>query len=98
MAAYGKEDIMLDRRRLLQGGIGALGSLSATAPLGALAQSKPRVKVRYNEVVRPIFFGPAYVAITKGYFDEVGIDVTITTAQGGDKSLQRCSPTLPTSH
>jgi NitT/TauT family transport system substrate-binding protein len=78
---------MLDRRCFLQGGIGALGSLSATAPLGALAQSKPRVKVRYNEVVRSIFFGPAYVAITKGYFDEVGIDVTITTAQGGDKSL-----------
>jgi NitT/TauT family transport system substrate-binding protein len=78
---------MLDRRRFLQGGIGALGSLSAAPPLGALAQSKPRVKVRYNEVVRSIFFGPAYVAITKGYFDEVGIDVTITTAQGGDKSL-----------
>ena len=33
---------MLDRRCFLQGGIGALGSLSATAPLGALAQSKPR--------------------------------------------------------
>lgn len=77
---------MLDRRRILQGGIGALGSLSAAAPLRALAQSR-RVKVRYNEVVRSIFFGPAYVAITNGYFDEVGIDLTITTAQGGDKSL-----------
>jgi hypothetical protein len=42
---------------------------------------------RYNEVVRSIFFGPAYVAVTNGYFDEVGIDLTITTAQGGDKSL-----------
>jgi NitT/TauT family transport system substrate-binding protein len=77
---------MLDRRRILQGGIGALGSLSAAAPLRALAQSR-RVKVRYNEVVRSIFFGPAYVAITNGYFEEVGIDLTITTAQGGDKSL-----------
>src|SRR5262245_29638860 len=81
-----RRTIMLDRRRILQGGIGALGSLSAAAPLRALAQSR-RVKVRYNEVVRSIFFGPAYAAITNGYFDEVGIDLTITTAQGGDKSL-----------
>jgi hypothetical protein len=86
MAAKARRTIMLDRRRILQGGIGALGSLAAVAPLRALAQSR-RVKVRYNEVVRSIFFGPAYVAITNGYFDEVGIDLTITTAQGGDKSL-----------
>jgi hypothetical protein len=40
---------MLDRRRTLQGGLAALGSLSIAAPLGAWAQGKPRVKVRYNE-------------------------------------------------
>jgi NitT/TauT family transport system substrate-binding protein len=78
---------MLDRRRTLQGGLAALGSLSIGAPLAARAQTKPRVKVRYNEVVRSFFFGPAYAAIAKGYFDEVGIDVTIATAQGGDKSV-----------
>ena len=78
---------MPDRRRILRGGLAALGSLSVAAPIGALAQSKPRLKVRYNEVVRSFFFGPAYVAIAKGYFDEVGIDVTISTAQGGDRSV-----------
>src|SRR5882672_5343473 len=62
---------MLDRRRALKGGLAALGSLSAAVPFGALAQRKPAVKVRYNEVVRSILYAPAYVAI----------------AFGGDKSL-----------
>ena len=48
---------------------------------------KPRVKVRYNEVVRSILYAPAYVAIAKGYFEEAGLDVTMATAQGGDKSV-----------
>ena len=78
---------MLDRRRALKGGLAALGSLSAAAPFGALAQRKPAVKVRYNEVVRSILYAPAYVAIAKGYFEEIGIEQTLSTAFGGDKSL-----------
>src|SRR5215831_19795522 len=76
---------MLNRRRTLQTGVATL--LSAAAPLAAFAQSKPRVKVRYNEVVRSMLYAPAYVAIAKGYFDELGLDVTLATAQGGDKSV-----------
>src|SRR5919198_903615 len=76
---------MLNRRRTLQTGFATL--ISAAAPLPALAQSKPRVKVRYNEVVRSMLYAPAYVAIAKGYFDELGLDVTLATAQGGDKSV-----------
>ena len=34
-----------------------------------------------------MLYTPAYVAIAKGYFEEVGIDVTLATAQGGDKSV-----------
>src|SRR4029077_11677948 len=45
------------------------------------------VKIRYNEVVRSILYAPAYVAIAKGYFIEAGLDVTMATAQGGDKSM-----------
>jgi NitT/TauT family transport system substrate-binding protein len=75
---------MLDRRRVVQGGLAA-ASLSL-APR-ALAQPKPPVKVRYNEVVRSILYAPAYVAIAKGYFTEAGLDVAMTTAQGGDKSM-----------
>src|SRR5215218_3772872 len=76
---------MWNRRRALQTGLASL--LSAAAPLRAFSQSKPRVKVRYNEVVRSMLYTPAYVAIAKGYFEELGMDVTLATAQGGDKSV-----------
>src|SRR3954471_19836245 len=76
---------MWNRRRTLQTGLATL--LSAAAPLRAFSQPKPRVKIRYNEVVRSVLYAPAYVAITKGYFEELGMDVTLATAQGGDKSV-----------
>jgi NitT/TauT family transport system substrate-binding protein len=75
---------MLDRRRVIQGGLAAASF--SLAP-HALAQPKPAVKIRYNEVVRSILYAPAYVAIAKGYFTEAGLDVTMATAQGGDKSM-----------
>src|SRR3954447_5117324 len=76
---------MWNRRRTLQTGLATL--LSAAAPLRGFSQSKPRVKVRYNEVVRSVLYAPAYVGVTKGYFEELGMDVTLATAQGGDKSV-----------
>jgi NitT/TauT family transport system substrate-binding protein len=74
---------MFNRRRLLQA---AAGSLALVAPR-LRAQPRPSVKVRYNEVARSILFAPAYVALAKGFFAEVGLDVTMTTANGGDKSM-----------
>jgi ABC-type nitrate/sulfonate/bicarbonate transport system substrate-binding protein len=53
----------------------------------ARAQPKPRVKIRYNEVVRSILYTPAYVAMEKGFFEEAGFDITLATAYGGDKSM-----------
>src|SRR5450432_358682 len=50
---------MLNRRRVLKGGLVALGSLSVAPPYSARAQLKPLVKVRYNEVVRSILYAPA---------------------------------------
>jgi NitT/TauT family transport system substrate-binding protein len=76
---------MLDRRRFVQGAFAA-ASLSI-APLRALAQLKPPVKIRYNEVVRSTLYTPAYVAMTKGWFTEAGLDLTMSTANGGDKSI-----------
>jgi NitT/TauT family transport system substrate-binding protein len=77
---------MLDRRRVVAGGLAAVGSL--TVPRSrALAQAKPPVKIRYNEVVRSTLYTPAYVAMTKGYFADAGLDVAMTTANGGDKSI-----------
>src|SRR5215470_15188803 len=77
--------MMLNRRRALQIGLSTL--VASATPLPAFAQSKPRVKVRYSEVVHSLLYTPAYVALGKGFFDEAGLDVTMTTAQGGDKSL-----------
>jgi NitT/TauT family transport system substrate-binding protein len=76
---------MLDRRRALQFGLAAMGALST--PARALAQGKPPIKVRYNEVVHSMLYSPAYVAIAKGFFAGAGLDITLSTAQGGDKSM-----------
>jgi NitT/TauT family transport system substrate-binding protein len=78
---------MLDRRRALQIGLATLGSWSAVSRAARAQQRKPSVKVRYSEVVRSILFAPAYVAMTKGFFSAAGLDVALTTAQGGDKSV-----------
>jgi NitT/TauT family transport system substrate-binding protein len=75
---------MFNRRRVIQGALAA-GSLSVAAPFVARAQGG-MVKVRYNEVVRSILYAPSYVAISKGYFKDAGLDVAMTTAFGGDKS------------
>jgi NitT/TauT family transport system substrate-binding protein len=77
---------MLDRRRAIQSGLAA-ATVAVAAPRIARAQKKPPVKVRYNEVVRSVLYVPAYVAITNGYFEEQGIEQTMSTAQGGDKSM-----------
>lgn len=77
--------VMLHRRSVIQGSL-ALGLSSALPLENARAQAKSLVKVRYNEVVRSLLYAPAYVAITKGYFKDAGLDVALSTANGGDKS------------
>lgn len=44
-------------------------------------------KVRLVEVTRSIFYAPEYVAIAKGFFEEEGLDVELSTAFGGDKTM-----------
>jgi NitT/TauT family transport system substrate-binding protein len=44
-------------------------------------------KVRLSEVVRSVFYAPMYVAINKGFFEEAGIEIDLSTAQGGDKAM-----------
>jgi NitT/TauT family transport system substrate-binding protein len=44
-------------------------------------------KVKVAEVTRSIFYAPQYVAIEKGFFKEEGLDVQLTTTQGGDKTM-----------
>lgn len=49
---------------------------------------KPAVsKVVLNEVAHSIFYAPMYVAIEEGYFAEEGIDLTLITGFGADKTM-----------
>lgn len=45
------------------------------------------VSVTLNEVAHSIFYAPMYVAIEKGYFAEEGIDLTLVTGFGADKTM-----------
>lgn len=44
-------------------------------------------KVKVGEVTRSIFYAPQYVAISKGFFEEEGLDIELSTIPGGDKTM-----------
>lgn len=49
------------------------------------SKEEKRQKITLAEVTHSIFYAPQYVAIEKGYFDEVGIDVELILTSGADK-------------
>lgn len=51
------------------------------------SSSSATVKVTLNEVAHSIFYAPMYVAIEEGYFEEEGIDLTLVTGFGADKTM-----------
>ena len=65
--------------------------LSVTAlPMGVSAAKKeePKLtKVTLNEVAHSIFYAPQYVAIEEGYFKDEGLDLTLVTGFGADKTM-----------
>lgn len=44
-------------------------------------------KITLNEVAHSIFYAPMYVAIEEGYFAQEGIDLTLVTGFGADKTM-----------
>ena len=44
-------------------------------------------KVVLNEVAHSIFYAPMYVAIEEGYFEQKGIELTLVTGFGADKTM-----------
>lgn len=70
--------------------------------LGATASAQNLETVRLSEVVRSVFYAPQYVAIAKGFFEEQGFEVDLSTAWGADicrdtivTKLGLFSPELP---
>ena len=43
--------------------------------------------VTLNEVAHSVFYAPQYAAIENGYFEEEGIDLTLVTGFGADKTM-----------
>ncbi len=43
--------------------------------------------IQVNEVTRSVFYAPQYVAISKGFFEEEGLNIELTTGQGADKVM-----------
>lgn len=43
--------------------------------------------ITLNEVAHSIFYAPMYVAIEEGYFADEGLDVTLVTGFGADKTM-----------
>jgi NitT/TauT family transport system substrate-binding protein len=67
--------------------------LAVTAlPMTAFAAKKESTeekitKITLNEVAHSIFYAPQYVAIEKGYFKDEGLDLTLVTGFGADKTM-----------
>ena len=67
--------------------------LAVTAlPMGVFAAKKDSTeekltKVTLNEVAHSIFYAPQYVAIEDGYFKDEGLDLTLVTGFGADKTM-----------
>lgn len=65
--------------------------LAVTAlPMGVSAAKKeePKLtKVTLNEVAHSIFYAPQYVAIEEEYFKDEGLDLTLVTGFGADKTM-----------
>lgn len=67
--------------------------LAVTAlPMTVFASKKDKEeeklsKVTLNEVAHSVFYAPQYVAIEEGYFAEEGLDLTLVTGFGADKTM-----------
>ncbi len=68
---------------LVFGSLTGCGGKGADSSKGASSTTK----VTLNEVAHSIFYAPMYVAIEEGYFEEEGIELTLVTGFGADKTM-----------
>ena len=81
---------MKDKKRIA---LAVAVMLAVTAlPMTVFASKKDKEdeklsKVTLNEVAHSVFYAPQYVAIEKGYFTEEGLNLTLVTGFGADKTM-----------
>lgn len=56
-------------------------------PAESAPAASDKTPVVLNEVAHSIFYAPMYVAIEEGYFADEGIDLTLITGFGADKTM-----------
>ncbi|MGL5258893.1 MAG: ABC transporter substrate-binding protein [Lachnospiraceae bacterium] len=61
--------------------------LLSSSIVGCGEKESTLVDVTLNEVAHSIFYAPMYVAIENGYFEEEGINLTLVTGFGADKTM-----------
>lgn len=68
-----------------------MGILTLCLPLSGCGEKKAlpegKTEVVLNEVAHSIFYAPMYVAIEEGYFAREGIEITLITGFGADKTM-----------
>ena len=70
--------------------LAVLTAVAAMTGCGAGGPDKAKegkTKVVLNEVAHSIFYAPMYVAIEEGYFEEAGIELSLVTGFGADKTM-----------
>ena len=64
-----------------------MGSLAGCGKQSGESSTSGSTPVVLNEVAHSLFYAPMYVAIEEGYFAEEGIDLTLITGFGADKTM-----------
>jgi NitT/TauT family transport system substrate-binding protein len=62
-----------------------LGPFAVAASIVTSAAGAELVKLKMAEVVRSQFYIPMYIALTKGFVKDEGLEVELVTANGGDR-------------
>ncbi len=61
--------------------------LCVTFVLSACGTDTQKTKVVLSEVTHSVFYAPQYIAINKGFFNDVGLEVELQNGQGADKVM-----------
>ena len=66
----------------------AVVTMLVVMPLtGCTKSTDTLTTVKVNEVTHSVFYAPQYIALSMGFFEEVGLNVEITNGGGADKTM-----------